>query len=322
MDNDTFPTEILGRTLISPEQNAIPLLASDASLLGTIVAGTYAKIGREFFRALVSHVAVALHVRYAFITEIIDHPATRVRTLEFWKGHDFGSNFEYALAGTPCAAVIGGETCFYPANIQKLFPDDRDLVTLEAQSYIGVPLHSSQGVIIGHLAVLDTDTLDQEERKRAIMQIFAARAAAELERRQLDLALRESEARLRAQEEAIFELSTPFFPVSDDVVMIPLIGAIDSRRAQRVIEQLLQGVVDTRARIAILDITGMPIVDTQVADTLIRASQAVRLLGAQVIITGIRPEVAQTMTSLGINLDGILTRGTLQSGIAFALAQR
>jgi anti-anti-sigma regulatory factor len=320
MHSSYQPTALFDATFITEQSNVFT--TSDVMLLHTIVAGTYAKVGNEFFRALVSKLAAALDVRYTFITECIDHPTTRVRTLEFWMGSNFGANIEYGLAGTPCAAVIGGATCFHPASIQSLFPEDRDLVALSAESYIGVPLVSSAGVVIGHLAALDTQSLDQEERRRAIMQIFAARAAAELERRQVELALRESETRLRAQDDALRELSTPIFPVSDDVVMIPLIGAIDSRRAQQVIEQLLQGVMNQRARIAILDITGMPLVDTQAADTLIRAAQAVRLLGAQVLITGIRPEVAQTMVSLGINLEGILTRATLQSGIAHALQQR
>jgi rsbT co-antagonist protein RsbR len=82
---------------------------------------------------------------------------------------------------------------------------------------------------------------------------------------------------------------------------------------------LLTGIDETRAKIAILDITGVAVVDTQVADALLRAARAVRLLGAEVILTGIRPDVAQTLVALGTNLDGIVTRGTLQSGIAFAM---
>jgi rsbT co-antagonist protein RsbR len=103
------------------------------------------------------------------------------------------------------------------------------------------------------------------------------------------------------------------------VVVLPLIGTVDSRRAQQVMETLLEGVATSRAQVAILDITGVVVVDTQVADALVRAAQAVKLLGAQVVLTGIRPEVAQTLVGLGVDLSGIVTRSTLQSGIAFAI---
>ena len=110
-------------------------------------------------------------------------------------------------------------------------------------------------------------------------------------------------------------------PISDDVVVMPLIGTMDSRRAQQVLETVLEGVASSHARVAILDITGVAVVDTQVANALMRAAQAVKLLGAQVILTGIRPEVAQTLVGLGVDLNGIVTQATLQSGIAFAMRQ-
>jgi rsbT co-antagonist protein RsbR len=124
---------------------------------------------------------------------------------------------------------------------------------------------------------------------------------------------------IAAQQAALRELSTPIIPLTDDLVVMPLIGTIDSNRAQQVIETLLVGVATSRATTAILDITGVPIVDTQVANALLRAAQAVKLLGARVVLTGIRPEIAQTLVGLGLDLNGIVTRATLQSGIAFAL---
>jgi rsbT co-antagonist protein RsbR len=125
-----------------------------------------------------------------------------------------------------------------------------------------------------------------------------------------------------AQRAALRELNSPIIPIGEGVVAMPLIGSIDSARAQQIIEMLLQGVSARRAHIAILDITGVQVVDTQVANALLRAAQAVKLLGAQVIITGIRPEVAQTLVGLGADLSGITTRGTLQSGISYALSRR
>jgi rsbT co-antagonist protein RsbR len=124
-----------------------------------------------------------------------------------------------------------------------------------------------------------------------------------------------------AQRNALRELSTPLIPISRDVVIMPLIGTIDSQRAQQVMEALLEGVALHQASLVILDITGVAIVDTQVAQTFIQAAQAVRLLGAQVMLTGIQPQIAQTLVHLGVDLSGIITRGSLQSGIAAALQQ-
>jgi rsbT co-antagonist protein RsbR len=155
--------------------------------------------------------------------------------------------------------------------------------------------------------------IDGEQVMTVWLRDITHRQRAEQER------LRLQEEVIRAQEAALRELSTPLIPISDTVMVMPLIGAMDSRRAQQVIEELLKGIAVHRAQVAILDITGVPLVDTQVADGLIRAAQAVKLLGAQVILTGIRPEVAQTLVGLGTGLDGIITRSTLQSGIEFAM---
>ncbi|MEO7908535.1 MAG: PAS domain S-box protein [Roseiflexaceae bacterium] len=127
---------------------------------------------------------------------------------------------------------------------------------------------------------------------------------------------------IAAQQAALRELSTPLIPLADHVVAMPLIGSIDSARAQQIIEELLTGVAANRATTAIIDITGVPIVDTQVAGALLRAAQAVELLGSRVVITGIRPEVAQTLVGIGVNLGNIVTRATLQDGIAYALLKK
>jgi rsbT co-antagonist protein RsbR len=143
--------------------------------------------------------------------------------------------------------------------------------------------------------------------------------------RQIEEALRQKvtqEAELAAQAAALAELSTPLIPISDHVVVMPLIGAIDHQRAERVVEALLGGVASASARVAILDITGVPAVDSEIADALIRAARAVRLIGAEVVLTGIRPEVAQTLVAIGADLSGIPTRGTLWSGITYAMTRR
>ncbi|MCU0493124.1 MAG: PAS domain S-box protein [Chloroflexaceae bacterium] len=127
---------------------------------------------------------------------------------------------------------------------------------------------------------------------------------------------------IAAQEATLRELGTPIIPLANGIIAMPLIGGIDSNRAQQVIESLLEGVNTHRATVAILDITGVPVVDTQVASALLRAAQAVKLLGAQVVLTGIRPEVAQTMVGLGLDMGDIATRATLQDGISFATQRK
>jgi len=122
-----------------------------------------------------------------------------------------------------------------------------------------------------------------------------------------------------AQRNALRELSTPLIPISDDVVIMPLIGTIDSQRARQVMETLLTGVAHHQASLAILDITGVSVVDTQVAQAFIQAAQAVKLLGAEVMLTGIQPQIAQTLVHLGVDLRGIQTQSSLQAGIAAAL---
>jgi rsbT co-antagonist protein RsbR len=121
------------------------------------------------------------------------------------------------------------------------------------------------------------------------------------------------------QRDTLRELSTPLIPITDDVMIMPLIGTIDSGRAQMVMEALLEGVARHQAQLVLLDITGVAVVDTQVAQAFIQAAQAVRLLGAQVMLTGIQPQIAQTLIMLGADLSGIQTQSSLQAGIAAAL---
>jgi rsbT co-antagonist protein RsbR len=146
-----------------------------------------------------------------------------------------------------------------------------------------------------------------------VLRDLTEQKQAEAERLQLQ------ETIIQTQAAALAEMSTPLIPITDQIMVMPLVGTLDSRRAQQVIETLLHGVSANRAQVAILDITGVPIVDTQVANALLQAAQSVQLLGAQVILTGIRPEVAQTLVGLGVDLSTVITRSSLQSGIAYAI---
>jgi rsbT co-antagonist protein RsbR len=102
-------------------------------------------------------------------------------------------------------------------------------------------------------------------------------------------------------------------------MLAPLIGSLDSQRTQQLMEKLLESIVDTRSSVALIDITGVPSIDTQTARHLVEAVSAVRLLGADVILTGIRPAIAQTLVHLGVDLSGVATRSSLSSGLRVAL---
>jgi len=128
------------------------------------------------------------------------------------------------------------------------------------------------------------------------------------------------ERTVQLQKIALQELSASLIPVFDKISVMPLVGTIDTERAKLIMENLLDGVVKHRAEVVILDITGVPVVDTMVAHHIIQAADAVRLVGAKCMLVGIRPEIAQTIVTLGINLKDFTTTSTLQRGVEQALA--
>jgi len=127
---------------------------------------------------------------------------------------------------------------------------------------------------------------------------------------------------IAAQEATIRELTTPLLPISDGIVAMPLVGGIDAARAQQIIEALLDGITRYGARAAILDVTGVRVVDTHVAHALVQAAQAASLLGTRVVLTGMSPAIARTLVELGADLHGIATVSTLRAGIDWAIKQR
>lgn len=122
------------------------------------------------------------------------------------------------------------------------------------------------------------------------------------------------------QKMALQELSASLIPMFDKISVMPLVGTIDTERAKLIMENLLHGVVKHRAEVVLLDITGVPVVDTMVAHHIIQAADAVRLVGAKCMLVGIRPEIAQTIVALGINLNDFTTTSTMQRGVEKALA--
>jgi PAS domain S-box-containing protein len=162
---------------------------------------------------------------------------------------------------------------------------------------IKVPLRDAENNIIG---VIGTG-LDITERK-----LIAERA-------------RQQQIIIEAQRQALAELSTPIIPIMDRIIVMPLVGGIDTTRSRDIMRSLLEGISRYRAQIAILDITGVPVVDSGVADHLNRTMQAARLKGAQTIITGVSDAVAETIVDLGIDWSGFETLRDLQTGLVTAL---
>jgi len=131
--------------------------------------------------------------------------------------------------------------------------------------------------------------------------------------------LADREQALAMQHQLIQELSTPIVPLHDGVLVLPLVGAVDTRRATQIVEAVLEQIVTHQADVCIVDITGVAVVDTSVANHILHLTQAVRLLGATIVLVGISPEIAQTLVQLGVDLGNISIRANLQAGIADAL---
>ncbi|MFF4273525.1 STAS domain-containing protein [Streptomyces sp. NPDC001536] len=135
----------------------------------------------------------------------------------------------------------------------------------------------------------------------------------------LDTALSEGQALIERQQLQLLEVATPVIKLWDGVVAVPLIGTLDSARSQVVMETLLEAIVDQHARFAILDITGVPTVDSLVAQHLMKTVAAARLMGAECVVSGIRPAIAQTIVHLGLDLGTVITRASLADALAYAL---
>jgi rsbT co-antagonist protein RsbR len=125
----------------------------------------------------------------------------------------------------------------------------------------------------------------------------------------------ERERIIRQQQEAIRELSTPVLQVRERLLILPIIGVLDSQRARQLTEQLLRGIRANRAKVVVIDITGVPSVDSKVANHLVQTVESSRLMGASVIVTGLSPEIAQTLVTIGVDLSKVNAVGDLQGGI-------
>jgi PAS domain S-box-containing protein len=163
--------------------------------LRALAEGTASATGDAFFRSLARCAAQALGARYAFVAETLSELESQ--SLAFWEGADFGAGFTYRFPGTPCQRVAAGHVCATTSGLAAKFPEDLWLQQIGAESYVGVPMRNAQGRTIGHLAVLHTEPMEPSAEDIATLKIFAARACAELERKQSDEKLRKAHADLR-----------------------------------------------------------------------------------------------------------------------------
>ncbi|WP_437522206.1 PAS domain-containing protein [Sorangium sp. So ce726] len=256
--------------------------------------------------------------RYQLLLQLVDNARSSIFVKDSAGRYVFVNRTHARAMHRHALELIGREeaelSTLDPEAIERIVAREREVLTggqimqFEEELRVGdahrhfftvkFPIHDDRGAPIGLGGIVtDITSLKRAEAERAALQ----------------------EEVISAQQAALRELSTPLIPLADRVVAMPLVGTIDSGRAEQIMETLLSGISSQGAHTAILDITGVRAVDTHVADALTRTARAAQLLGTRVVLTGVRPEVAQTLVTLGVDLSGITTLSTLQSGIAHAL---
>ena len=201
----------------------------------------------------------------------------------------------------------------------------------EPYAYLIKPFNERELHIAVDMALYKNEAeAERKQAKEALqklneeLELRVRERTAELE--SLNQALREEIAERRRAEEIIsrqaqeiLEVATPVLQIWEGIVSVPLIGTLDSMRTEQLMEQLLQKIVDTSSSVALIDVTGVPAIDSKTARHLIETISAVRLLGTEVVLTGIRPAIARTLVQLGIDLSKVKTRSSFSSGLHFAL---
>ncbi len=181
--------------VISHTNVAEPTLTGEALDVAAIAP---AETGEPLLRAFTEHLAKTIGARFAFLSEVVDQRAGRLRLIALWSGEGFEESFEYDVDGTPCREVMRGAICLFPADVQEYFPDDVWLKEIAAECYLAVPLFSYAGDIIGHLGVIHDQSLNDVSFAEHVVRAVAARASVELERVRLVRTLEKSERTARA----------------------------------------------------------------------------------------------------------------------------
>ncbi len=161
-----------------------------------LVAESSLLSAQDIFPFLVRQIAISQGMRYAFIARV-DHSASTAHTAAVWCGDRYGENFSYALEGTPCHTVVSGGDCFYPSNVQALFPHDQLLVDMGIESYWGTALRTSTGELLGVMAIMHDQPIIETPQTHALLQAFALRTSVEMERQQTEKLLRENQEDLK-----------------------------------------------------------------------------------------------------------------------------
>lgn len=229
---------------------AVPTSAGEHHLpelltLQKIAEGTASSTGTAFFKALVRNLSEAIGIHGAWVTELLEEH-NRLRAMAFWVNGAFVDHYEYDISGTPCEPVLGCQGVFHvPEKVIELFPKDPDLPPLDAVSYMGVALKDTDGTILGHLAVLDNKPMKQRPRIITIFKIFAARAAAELQRIRATQKTEESEQRLyrlvNGTNDAILEFNNDLLITQANKAALSLFGLNDAALPATSVKALFTG---------------------------------------------------------------------------------
>jgi rsbT co-antagonist protein RsbR len=233
------------------------------------------------------------------------------------------SNMQVLLAISALALLVAVAWCLlFPAHLMRPIAALQSATSRLAGGDLAVRVQLRRADELGMLGRHFDDMAETIQQRTCTIETQRERAEmARVEAQTAHAAIAEQLATIDAQRDVIREMSVPVLPLSQSALVLPLVGALDSERLGLVQEQALHSIEQMSARFLILDITGVPIVDTAVAQGLIQVVQAARLLGSEVVLVGIRPEVAQAVVGLGIHLSDIVTRSTLQSGIAYVLGR-
>jgi GAF domain-containing protein len=239
---------------LSPGWQARPhnAVTQEALAFRSIVEATADKAGKEFFRHLVKHLALALDVTYAFMAEFAGSP-TRVRTVALWGHGRWLDNIEYDLEGTPCEEVLRGPLCFHHDGVQERFPRDAALTEMRARSYLGMPLRAANGDTLGHLAVINTKPMPGDRAFQSIFRLFADRARVELERLRAEAALEQASRDLEFR----LERTTQDLRLARDQlaalveIQRAVAGHLDRRALFTAVAEALHGVIPV-ARVILL----------------------------------------------------------------------